>query len=372
MQREELAAWLRLALTPGVGNATARRLLAAFGLPASIFDQDAEALGCVVDRAQAAALRREPEGFAAQLQRTLDWLEQDRDQRAIITLGDAGYPAALLQTDDPPLLLYRLGRGDAIPAAAIAVVGSRNPTPQGLQNARRFAKAFAEAGVTVVSGLALGIDGAAHAGALDGAAAGALATVAVIGTGLDRVYPKQHLELAHRIAANGMILSEYPLGTPPLAENFPRRNRIIAALGQGTLVVEAALQSGSLITARLAAEQGREVFAIPGSIHSAQARGCHLLLRQGAKLVETAQDVLEDLRLPPAAAAAAPTPAGDEPAGEETPLLQAMGYDPVGLDALIARTGIPAPQLQAQLMELELAGAVARLPGGLFQRIAVA
>lgn len=371
MQREELAAWLRLALTPGVGNATARRLLAAFGLPASIFDQDTEALGCVVDRAQAAALRRQPEGFAAQLQRTLDWLEHDRDQRAILTLGDPGYPAALLQTEDPPLMLYRLGRSEAIPAAAIAVVGSRNPTPQGLQNARRFAKAFAEAGVTVVSGLALGIDGAAHAGALDGAPAGALATVAVIGTGLDRVYPKQHLELAHRIAGNGMILSEYPLGTPPLAENFPRRNRIIAALGQGTLVVEAALQSGSLITARLAAEQGRDVFAIPGSIHSAQARGCHLLLRQGAKLVETAQDVLEDLRLPPVAAAA-PPPAGDEAAGEETPLLQAMGHDPVGLDALIARTGIPAPQLQAQLMELELAGAVARLPGSLFQRIAVA
>ncbi|QJW85950.1 DNA-protecting protein DprA [Ramlibacter terrae] len=299
----------------------------------------------------------------------MEWLQQDPAQRAILTLGDPDYPGALLQTDDPPLLLYRLGRSDPIPAAAVAVVGSRNPTPQGLQNARRFAKAFAEAGVTVVSGLALGIDGAAHAGALDGAAEGALATVAVIGTGLDRVYPKRHLELAHRIAANGMLLSEYPLGTPPLAENFPRRNRIIAALGRGTLVVEAALQSGSLITARLAAEQGRDVFAIPGSIHSPQARGCHLLLRRGAKLVETAQDVLEDLRLAPAA----PAPAvADEPPEGESALLQAMGYDPVGLDALIARTGIPAPQLQAQLMELELAGDVARLPGGLFQRVAAA
>jgi DNA processing protein len=260
-----------------------------------------------------------------------------------------------------------MGRLAQPPQRAVAIVGSRNPTPQGLLNARAFARALAEAGVTVVSGLALGIDGAAHQGALDGAAADALATIAVVGTGLDRVYPKRHLELAHRIAERGMILSEYPLGTPPLPGNFPRRNRLIAALGQGTLVVEAALESGSLITARLAAEQGREVFAIPGSIHSPQSRGCHALLRQGAKLVESAQDVLEDLRfvLP-----SAPAPALAEEAEGEDPLLHALGFDPVGLDALIARTGIPAPLLQAQLLELELAGRVARLPGGLFQRIA--
>jgi len=247
-------------------------------------------------------------------------------------------------------------------------VGSRNPTPVGLQNARRFGRAFAEAGVTVVSGLALGVDGAAHEGALEGAAPEAIATLAVVGTGLDRVYPKQHLSLAHRIAQAGTLLSEYPLGTPPLAHNFPRRNRLIAALSQGTLVVEAALQSGSLITARLAAEQGREVFAIPGSIHSPQSRGCHALLRQGAKLVESAQDVLEDLRFVlPAAAAPAPDEA---PEGEgDDALLDALGYDPMGLDALIARTGIPAPLLQAQLLELELAGQVTRLPGGLFQRL---
>ncbi|HEY0824694.1 MAG TPA: DNA-processing protein DprA, partial [Ramlibacter sp.] len=221
----------------------------------------------------------------------------------------------------------------------------------------------------VVSGMALGIDGAAHDGALEGAAPDAVATIAVVGTGLDRVYPKRHLELAHRIAERGMIVSEYPLGTPPLQHNFPRRNRLIAALSQGTLVVEAALQSGSLITARLASEQGKEVFAIPGSIHSPHARGCHALLRQGAKLVESAQDVLEDLRfvLPAAPAAAM----DEEPEGENT-LLDAMGHDPVGLDALIARTGIPAPLLQAQLLELELAGHVARLPGGLFQRVASA
>src|SRR5690606_24717286 len=206
-----------------------------------------------------------------------------------------------------------------------------------------------QAGVTVVSGLALGIDGAAHQGALDGSTADAIATIAVVGTGLDRVYPKQHLELAHAIAGRGMLVSEYPIGTPPLSENFPKRNRIIAALGQGTLVVEAALQSGSLITARLAAEMGKEVFAIPGSIHSPHARGCHALLRQGAKLVESAQDVLEDLRLAPAAAR---DDDADAPVND-TPLLAAMGYDPVGLDALIARTGIPASELQATLLELE-------------------
>jgi DNA processing protein len=369
MERDELAGWLRLALTWEVDARGARRLLAAFGLPSSIFRQDSDALAQVVDRAAANALRKEPPGFAARLDETLAWLAQAPAQREVLTLGDAGYPAALLATEDPPLLLYRLGQLGTPSQRALAIVGSRNPTPQGLINARQFARSFAEAGVTVVSGLALGIDGAAHEGALERAPAGALATIAVVGTGLDRVYPKRHLELAHRIAERGQILSEYPLGTPPLAHNFPRRNRLIAALSQGTLVVEAALQSGSLITARLAAEQGKEVFAIPGSIHSPQSRGCHVLLRQGAKLVESAQDVLEDLRyvLPaPAEAGAVEAPEG------ENPLLEALGHDPVGLDALIARTGIPAPSLQAQLLELELAGEVARLPGGLFQRLASA
>lgn len=365
MQRDELAGWLRLALTPGLGPQAARRLLTAFGLPSSIFRQDAAALAQVVDRARADALRAEPARLQAQLEATLAWLQQDPARREVLTLGDPAYPAALLSIEDPPLMLYRMGMTAAAPERALAVVGSRNPTPQGLQNARRFARAFAEAGVTVVSGMALGVDGAAHEGALEGAPDGAVATIAVVGTGLDRVYPKRHLELAHRIAERGLLVSEYPIGTPPLKENFPRRNRLISGLTQGTLVVEAALQSGSLITARLASEQGKEVFAIPGSIHSPHARGCHALLRQGAKLVESAQDVLEDLRfvLP-----APVQPAVAEPAEGEDALLDAMGYDPIGLDALIARTGIPAPQLQAQLLELELAGDVARLPGGLFQR----
>lgn len=374
MERDELAGWLRLALAPELGPVAARRLLAEFGLPASVFAQGDGALERVIGAPRAAALRKEPEGFAALLDTTLDWLAADPGRRQVLTLADPAYPAALLEMADPPLLLYRMGLLAAAPQRAVAMVGSRNATPQGLQNARQFARAFAEAGVTVVSGMALGIDGAAHEGALEGAAPGMVATLAVVGTGLDRVYPKRHLDLAHRIAERGMILSEYHLGTPPLEHNFPRRNRLIAGLSQGTLVVEAALQSGSLITARLAADQGKEVFAIPGSIHSPHARGCHALLRQGAKLVESAQDVLEDLRfvLP---ARSDDSPVSTEAEGEENggaaedPLLAAMGYDPIGLDALIARTGIPAPRLQARLLELELAGEVARLPGVLFQRM---
>lgn len=371
MERDELAAWLRLALTPGVGNLAARRLLAAFGLPQSVFAQDTIALQQVVSESQAKALRQPPEDFEAQLDRTLQWLQaaDAPAPRWILTLADAQYPQGLLQTEDPPVLLYFTGQRQPAPGRAIAVVGSRNPTPQGSANARAFSRAFAEAGLAVVSGLALGVDGAAHEGALEAAPAGQLATIAVVGTGLDRVYPKRHLELAHRIVQRGLMVSEYPLGTPPLAENFPKRNRIIAALSEGTLVVEAALQSGSLITARMASEQGKDVFAIPGSIHSPQARGCHALIKQGAKLVETAQDVLEELRLAPPQEQPVAAPAQDTPHGA---LLEALGFDPVGLDALIARTGVPAPQLQAQLLELELAGHVARLPGGLFQRLGAA
>ncbi|NML42752.1 DNA-protecting protein DprA [Ramlibacter sp. G-1-2-2] len=369
MEREELAAWLRLALTPGLGSAAGRRLLKGFGLPGAILAQDVATLSQVVERSAAQALLAAPERFEPQLEDTWRWLQQDTGRRAIVTLADPDYPASLLQMADPPLLLYRQGLPLSAMRPAIAIVGSRNPTAQGLQNARRFARSLSEAGLTVVSGLALGVDGAAHEGALEGAPAGVLATIAVVGTGLDRVYPRQHHELAHRIADSGTLLSEYPLGTPPRQDNFPRRNRLIAGLSQGTLVVEAALQSGSLITARMAVEQGKEVFAIPGSIHSPQARGCHALLREGAKLVESAQDVLEELRLAPRTPAAA---MAEAPEGEPDPLLEAMGFDPVTLDALIARTGIPAPKLQAQLLELELAGHVARLPGGLFQRVASA
>jgi DNA processing protein len=374
---DELAGWLRLTLTPGIGNTAARRLLAAFGLPTAIFAQTAATLQEVVSEDQANALLAPSTELDALLDSTLEWLQGTGAHgatRRILTLGDPGYPASLLEMADPPLLLYVLG---AAPLAltqlgrSIAIVGSRNPTPQGASNARAFARAFGEAGIPVVSGLALGVDGAAHEGALE-AAIDPLrpATVAVVGTGLDRVYPARHRALAQRIAERGLIVSEFALGTPPLHQNFPRRNRIIAGLTRGTLVVEAALQSGSLITARLASEQGREVFAIPGSIHSPQSRGCHALIRQGAKLVETVGDVLEELRFDEAAPRPVPLPAEGDGASPHAALLQALGHDPVTLDALGARTGHAMAALQAQLLELELAGEVARLPGGLFQRIA--
>jgi DNA processing protein len=376
MERAELAAWLRLALTYDIGNVGARRLLAAFGLPAAVFEQPAQSLEQVVSPTLAAALGKEPEQFTQQLEATWQWLEaaEPPGSRHVLTLADAAYPPGLLQTEDPPLMLYVMGRMPPAWPVGMAVVGSRNPTPQGLANARQFSRSFAQAGLTVVSGLALGVDGAAHEGALEGAAAGQLATIAVVGTGLDRVYPRRHLELARRIAEQGLLVSEYPLGTPPLAQNFPRRNRIISALSQGTLVVEAALKSGSLITARQAVEQGREVFAIPGSIHSPQSRGCHWLLKQGAKLVESAQDVLEELPLPeghklPGTGRKA-EPEGEAADAPEDALLAALGFDPVSLDALVARTGIAPAELQARLLEFELDGEVARLPGGLFQRVA--
>ncbi|HSX95771.1 MAG TPA: DNA-processing protein DprA [Hydrogenophaga sp.] len=365
MPRDELAAWLRLLLTQGLGRTTARQLLAAFGLPETIWARAPDSWDGVVEPALAKAMAQPPEGFDAALSTHERWLAQD-NARHVLTLADPRYPASLLDTADPPLMLFVHGRLEALShPQRLAVVGSRNPTPQGAQNAEAFAHSLAASGLCIVSGLALGVDGAAHEGALR---AGGL-TLAVVGTGLDRVYPSRHRDLAHRIVAHGAMLSEYPLGTPPLAQNFPQRNRVIAGLSMGTLVVEAALQSGSLITARLASEQGREVFAIPGSIHSPQSRGCHALIRQGAKLVESAQDVLEELRL----ADAAPRLDNESPTespGSEGELLDALGHDPVSLDALLVRTGLPTSALQAQLLELELQGLVARLPGGLLQRVA--
>jgi DNA processing protein len=362
MERDERAAWLRLLLTDGVGNETARRLLTAFGSPEAVWQQTPGHLKAVAGPRVAESLSLLPADWEASVERLEAWLG-DSDDRHLLALGDPRYPAELLQTQDPPLLLYVQGRLDALQhPLRLAVVGSRNPTPQGALNARQFAHALGQAGACVVSGLALGVDGAAHEGALE---AGAM-TIAVVGTGLDRVYPSRHRDLAHRIAAQGALISEYPLGTPPLSPNFPKRNRIISGLSQGVLVVEAALQSGSLITARQAAEQGREVFAIPGSIHSPQARGCHALIRQGAKLVESAQDILEELRVPDPFRTA-PSTVPVDAANDD--LLSVMGFDPVSLDALQARCGLDTATLQARLLELELDGRIGRLPGGLLQRL---
>ena len=369
----ELRDWLRLTMTPKVGPQTVRLLLSTWGSPAGVFATTHSQKRSMVNESVALALELEPEGLDQAWAETLSWLQADA-QRHFITLGDAFYPPALLQTADPPLWLFAYGKAQWLQhPALVAMVGSRNPTPQGLANAKAFAQSLAASGAGVVSGLALGIDGAAHEGALLGGGP----TIAVVGTGLDRVYPKAHHTLAHQITERGIIVSEYLLGTPPLAANFPRRNRIISGLSSGTLVVEATLQSGSLITARMAAEQGREVFAIPGSIHSPQSKGCHTLIRQGAKLVDCAQDVLEDLpdhttMNASAANLPAPNTASNTPPGltsREQDLLNAMGYEAVSLETLQMHTGRPAAQLQADILNLELAGHVARLPGARIQRL---
>ncbi|MEJ3960113.1 DNA-processing protein DprA [Brachymonas sp. G13] len=378
MSDEELVAWLQLLQAHGIGPDTARRLLASFGLPQQVVAQSRHALEQVISSRQAEALLHPSEDTLALIERTRQWLQAQADgiARWLIPLGSPDYPPQLLQTADPPVLLYAMGQRDRLaPSRCIAMAGSRNPTSQGADNARMFARSFARHGWTVVSGLALGIDAAAHEGALDGfdalQEAGA-ATIAVVGTGLDRVYPAQHRELAHRICQSGVLLSEFALGAPPQAHHFPRRNRILSGLCHGVLIVEAAPQSGSLITARLASEQGREVFAIPGSIHSPQSRGCHALIRQGAKLVESAEDVLEELRPllpgPTHATGWAASSVSVTPADQPHPVLDALGHDPVSLDALLARTGMDTATLQAELLALELDGLVARLPGGLFQR----
>ncbi len=376
VQHDSLAAWLRLALTDGIGPQTARELLSRFGLPENILAAGFPALQkCVPEKIAYALSGPVPDAMQEQIARTLAWA--DIAGNHVLTLADAQYPKALLSIPDPPPLLYAKGRVDLLARPALAIVGSRNATVQGVQNAERFAQTLSADGLTVVSGLALGIDAAAHLGALAAMAASGTAgsTVAVTGTGLDLVYPARHHALAHRIAAEGCLLSEYPLGTQAMAGNFPRRNRLISGLAQGVLVVEAAMQSGSLITARSATEQGRDVFAVPGSIHSPLSKGCHLLIRQGAKLVESAQDIMEELRwqqrtpLSPAT----PLPA-TEPAGEaDTPLARLLalaGHDPVSIDQLVERSGLPAADIQAALLTLEMQQQMELLPGGQYRRLA--
>ena len=364
LDRGEFAAWFRLLETPGVGRDTARALLAACGGPEQVLSAPSVQLREFAGPAVAHALARAPQTFAARLDAALAWWSGG-DDRAVITLGDATYPPALLQSPDPPLLLYVQGMLPLLASDSVAVVGSRGASAQGLDHARAFAQALAEAGYAVVSGLALGIDAAAHEGAL---AATAGTTIAVVGTGLDRVYPSRHRALARRIVERGAMVSEFAPGTPALPENFPQRNRIIAGLARGTLVVEAALRSGSLITARLASEAGREVYAVPGSIGSDKSRGCHALIRQGAMLVESAQEIVDDLRGSRSVVTAPTAADGGTQSERRDPLLDALGGDPQSIDSLMARTGSSAGELAARLLELELQDLVARLPGGLYQR----
>jgi DNA processing protein len=355
----ELRNWLRLTLVPGVGGETRRQLLKTFGLPDAIFSVGVSAVRSAIGAALADQLLGHD--CAADIDAGVAWSDQPGNH--IVTLADQDYPKTLLATDDPPVLLYVKGDIDLLNHPGFAIVGSRNATKQGEINAEAFATALSGAGLTVISGLALGIDAAAHRGGL----AGKGSTIAVIGTGADRIYPSSNEGLAREIAEHGAIVSEFPLGTPPLAANFPRRNRLIAGLSRGCLVVEAADRSGSLITARLAAEIGLDVFAIPGSIHSPLSKGCHKLIKQGAKLVESAQDILEELRWE---AIVAPTPArinSDDP--DTARLIEAIGHDPIDLETLAGRTGLTAEQLLAMLLPLELDGRISQLPGGRYQRL---
>ena len=354
-----LAAWLRLEQVPGAGPLTAARLLDRFTTPQAIFGASHAELASEVGPALASAvLAPAPAGFAAQCDAVRAW--RDRTGNHLLTLADDAYPALLREFPAAPILLYAKGNAAMLSGPAIAIVGSRTASAQGRANANAFARAFSGAGLAVVSGLALGIDAAAHEGALDGPGG----TVAVLGTGIDRVYPTSHRALAHRIAAQGCLLSEFPLGYPVRSDNFPRRNRLISGLCRATLVIEAALKSGSLITARFANEQGRDVFAVPGSIHAPLSKGCHALIREGARLADCAADVLGELALA-AGAPARPLPA--DPA--QALLLEALGFDAVDAGSLAGLTDSEVGALQARLLGLELAGHVERLPGGLYRRL---
>lgn len=367
----DLHNWLNLTLATGIGPRTQQQLLRAFGHPGAVFEAGlnavAEAIG--LEGAQSLFTGRQDVTQQALIEQTYAWANEPGHH--IITLADAAYPQRLLEAAGPPSLLYVNGNPAYLNNAAIAVVGSRNATPQGNENARAFSKVLADAGFTIVSGLALGIDAAAHEGALRSDTTSG--TIAVVGTGIDRVYPASNRKLAHLITGNGCIISEFPLGTVAAASNFPRRNRLIAGLGQATLVVEAAPASGSLITARLAGELGRDIFAIPGSIHAPQYKGCHALIKQGAKLVECAQDILEELR-PQTTNSSNTLPntevtTNDATKAEHAPLLVALGHEPATLDQLIARSGLTADAVLAMLTELSLDGFVANLPGGRYQRL---
>lgn len=363
----QLAHWVCLSQIAGIGSQTFYKLLQAFGEPEAIFATSYHALHQIVSQSIALEISQGPKLENAEV--TLEWLSQANNH--LLTLADPRYPKALLEIPDPPAILYCKGQLEALDRTSIAVVGSRNATLQGEKNAEEFSYALSQQGICIISGLALGIDGAAHRGALRGVGS----TIAVVGTGLDIVYPARHRALAHQIVEQGLILSEYALGTPSRAQNFPRRNRLISGLSAGCLVIEANVQSGSLITARLAAEQGREVFAIPGSIHSPLSKGCHQLIKQGAKLVDCIQDITDELGLLDTSANKASMDDSDESAGDTAHpthqhLLHVMAFDPISMDALVERSGLTSEQLSAILLMLELEGKITSLPGGRYQQIA--
>jgi DNA processing protein len=356
-----LAAWLTLLHCPGIGPRRYSALLAYYQAPHILLDAGPSEINRL-------DLPRESKKWLSQpdlgaVEADLAWLHAD-PQHHIITLADARYPQQLRETDSAPPLLFVNGNPDLLNTPQLGMVGSRNPSSGGRENAFNFARSLSQAGLTITSGLALGIDSAAHEGALSATGL----TIGVTGTGLDRVYPARNRKLAHEIAARGALVSEFPTGTQPLADHFPRRNRIISGLSLGVLVVEAAPKSGSLITARFASEQGREVFAIPGSIHNPLARGCHSLIRQGAKLVETTDDILEELGLTTADTAAPQTtlPTDQDLDNNSMKLLSFIGHDPVSIDILVERSNLTPEAVSAILLALELRGVVSSPAGGLY------
>ena len=366
----ELAAWLRLVHTPGLGPRRIARLVRQFGSPGAAVQAGPKAWAelRLYPKDPAVPADQDPETGIA---RDLEWLAQDSAHQ-ILTWGDPAYPPLLAELPDPPAVLYLVGDAKLLKQPQIAIIGSRDATGQGLAHAERFARELSQAGLVITSGLARGIDGAAHRGALSAASG---LTVAIVATGPDRVYPSQHRRLAHRIKdSGGLLVSLWPVGTAAQANYFPQRNRVISGLALGVLVVEAALRSGSLITARLAAEQGRTVYALPGSVLSPVSRGCHRLIQEGAQLVETPDDVLEDLARWLGVPEALPMP---EPNGQDLPgldpehakLLATMGFDPVDLETLIERTGLTVEILSSMLVIMELNGRVATLSHGRYQRL---
>ncbi|MCB1976354.1 MAG: DNA-processing protein DprA [Nitrosomonas sp.] len=377
MDDTNIESWLELCLVKGVGDESIRRLLVAFGSPAAILSASEMALERIVRKSIGKHIKRGAE--PARISAALNWLKDPAN--SIVTLAESDYPAQLLNIQDPPPLLYFKGNRDLLAKPALAIVGSRNATPQGLSNAEAFAESASNAGFCIISGMALGIDAAAHAGGLRGSAA----SMAVVGTGLDIVYPAKNHQLAHKLAKNGALISELPLGTPAIGRNFPRRNRIISGMSQGCLVVEAALRSGSLITAKQALEQGREVMAIPGSIHSPLSKGCHLLIKEGAKLVENIQDILDELNYPASHRRQKKNDIRENIAGETMQaqiqqfsavfpsdegerLLECLGHDVIDIDTLCVRSGLTVESVSAMLLTLELNGYVSCLPGNCYQR----
>jgi DNA processing protein len=362
---EEKLLWISLGKISGIGSQTFCQLLKAFGSPSNIYTASFKQLSEIVSDGIASEINR---GYNLEsLAQARQWLSQDNNH--LVTLADTEYPKSLLEIADPPPFLYAKGNLALLNQPGIAIVGSRSASVQGEKNAEAFASDLSAYGLCIVSGLALGIDGAAHRGALKANGQ----TIAVVGTGMDIVYPAKHRELAHQIAEHGLIISEFDLGTPSKPQNFPKRNRIISGLSLGCLVVEANLQSGSQITARLATEQGREVFAIPGSIHSPMSKGCHQLIKQGAKLVDCLQDIVEELNLGSILANNARSNNPDKQADSEdssgNTILSTMGFDPITLENLVVLSGLTVSEVSSMLMLLELEGKIATLTGGQYQKI---